>query len=331
MRVIVTGPDGVLGSNLVRELIERDYQVSVLLLEGTTSKTLDGLDINKFYGNILDKDSLNAAFSGHDVVIHCAASTSIYPARDPFINKVNIEGTENVIQAIKDNNVKRLVYVGTANSFGNGSSLEDLGDETNEYTAHKYGLDYMDSKKKAQDLLLDAVKKDGLPAIIVNPTFMIGPYDSKPSSGTMVLAIYNGKVPGYTRGGKNYIAVKDAAVAIANGITMGRIGECYILGNENLSYKDAFEKIAQSIGGKAPKLGMANSIMIAYGSINSFLAKMFRYKPAVTKELAAISCDNFYYSADKARKELQLPSTPMEVAFKECFQWYKDNGYLNKK
>ncbi|MGB1508209.1 MAG: hypothetical protein ACPG9L_05880, partial [Crocinitomicaceae bacterium] len=89
--------------------------------------------------------------------------------------------------------------------------------------------------------------------------------------------------------------------------------------------------IAQSIGGKAPKLGMANSIMRAYGSINSFLAKMFGYKPAVTKELAAISCDNFYYSADKARKELQLPSTPMEVAFKECFQWYKDNGYLNKK
>ena len=117
MRVIVTGPDGVLGSNLVRELIEREYQVSVLLLEGTTSKTLDGLDINKFYGNILDKDSLNAAFSGHDVVIHCAASTCIYPARDPFINKVNIEGTENVIQAIKDNNVKRLVYVGTANSL----------------------------------------------------------------------------------------------------------------------------------------------------------------------------------------------------------------------
>lgn len=331
MRVIVTGPDGVLGSNLVRELIERDYIVSVLLLEGTTSKTLDGLDINKFYGNILDKDSLNNAFSGHDVVIHCAASTSIYPARDPFINKVNIEGTENVIQAIKDNNVKRLVYVGTANSFGNGSSLDELGDETNEYTAHKYGLDYMDSKKKAQDLLLDAVKNDGLPAIVVNPTFMIGPYDSKPSSGTMVLAIYNGKVPGYTHGGKNYIAVKDAAVAIANGITMGRIGECYILGNENMSYKDAFEKIAQSIGGKAPKLGMANTIMRAYGGINSFLAKMFRYKPAVTKELAAISCDNFYYSADKARKELHLPSTPMEVAFKECFQWYKDNGYLNKK
>ena len=331
MKVIVTGPDGVLGSNLVRELIARDHQVSVLLLKGTTSKTLDGLDIKKFYGNILDKDSLNAAFSGHDIVIHCAASTSIYPARDPFINKVNIEGTENVIQAIKDNNIKRLVYVGTANSFGNGSSLEELGDETNEYTAHKYGLDYMDSKKKAQDLLLDAVKNDGLPALIVNPTFMIGPYDSKPSSGTMVLAIYNGKVPGYTRGGKNYIAVKDAAVAIANALTMGRIGECYILGNENLSYRDAFEKIAQSIGGKAPKLGMGNAGMRAYGSINSFLAKVFRYKPSVTKELAAISCDNFYYSADKARKELQLPSTPMEVAFKECLEWYKENGYLNKK
>ena len=331
MKVIVTGPDGVLGSNLVRELIARDYQVSVLILEGTTSKTLDGLDINRFYGNILDKDSLNAAFTGQDIAIHCAASTSMYPARDAFVNRVNIEGTENVIQAVKDNKIKRLVYVGTANSFGNGSSLDDLGDETNEYTAYKYGLDYMDSKKKAQDVLLDAVKNDGLPAIVVNPTFMIGPYDSKPSSGTLVLAIYNGKVPGYTRGGKNYIAVKDAAVAIANGITMGRIGECYILGNENLSYRDAFDKIAQSIGGKAPKIVMANSVMRTYGSINSFFAKTFRYKPAVTKELAAISCDSFYYSANKARKELQLPSTPMEEAFKECLEWYKDNGYLNKK
>tara|TARA_B110000037_G_C16849573_1_gene395284 strand:+ start:270 stop:482 length:213 start_codon:yes stop_codon:yes gene_type:complete len=67
MKVIVTGTDGVLGSNLVRELIARDHQVSVLLLKGTTSKTIDGLEINKFYGNIIDKDSLNAAFRGHDI------------------------------------------------------------------------------------------------------------------------------------------------------------------------------------------------------------------------------------------------------------------------
>ena len=138
MKVIVTGPDGVLGSNLVRELIARDHKVSVLLLKGATSKTLDGLNIDKFYGDILEKDSLNAAFTGQDIVIHCAASTSVYPARDPFINKVNVEGTANVIQAIKENKIKRLVYVGTANSFGNGSSLDDLGDETNKYTAHKY-------------------------------------------------------------------------------------------------------------------------------------------------------------------------------------------------
>lgn len=329
-KVIVTGADGVLGSNLVRELLARDYNVSVLLLEGTTSKTLDGLSIQKYFGNILNLEDLNNAFIDKDIVIHCAASTSVYPARDSFVNKVNIEGTKNVISAVKSNKIERLVYVGTANSFGNGTSLDAPGDENNDYTAHVYGLDYMDSKRKAQEILLECVRNEGIPAIVVNPTFMIGPFDSKPSSGAMVLAIYNGKVPGYTNGGKNYIAVKDAAIAVANAITMGKIGECYILGNENLSYKDAFEKIANAVGGKAPKRKMSDVIVKAYGRINSFLARVFKFKPSVTKELAIISCDRHYYSAEKARQELGLPSTPMETAFKECFEWFKQNGYLKE-
>ena len=145
----------------------------------------------------------------------------------------------------------------------------------------------------------------------------------------MILAIYNGKVPGYTNGGKNYVAVKDAAVAVANALTMGRVGECYILGNENLTYKHAFEKIAVTIGAKAPTRKLSDFMVKAYGSINSFLAKVFRFKPSVTKELATISCDHHYYSAEKARKELKLPSTPVEVAIKECYDWFRENKYLN--
>lgn len=331
MKILVTGPDGVLGSNLVRELLNRNYNVSVLLLEGTQSPTLDGLDITKFYGNILNTADLDKSFEGMDVVIHCAASTSVYPARDPFVNKVNIEGSQNIIDASLKHNIKRLVYVGTANSFGFGSTLDNPGKEGNPYISIKYGLDYMDSKRKAQELVLESVEKQKLPALIVNPTFMIGPYDSKPSSGAMILAVYNGKVPGYTYGGKNYVAVKDAAVAIANAVTMGRIGECYILGNENLSFKDAFEKIATTIGAKVPKRGLSNGIVKAYGSINSFLAKVFKFTPAVTKELAAISTENHFYSPEKARKELLLPATPIEVAIKECYDWFEENGYLNKK
>lgn len=329
MKILVTGPDGVLGSNLVRELLSRDYDVTVLLEDGKKAPTLDGLSINKLSGNILNQNDLDKAIEGKNIVIHCAASTSVYPARSEIVNKVNIEGTKNVISAVQKHNVDRLIYVGTANSFGFGDATNP-GVEGNPYTSIKYGLDYMDSKRIAQEVILESVEKDGLPAIVVNPTFMIGPYDSRPSSGAMVLAIHNGKVPGYTNGGKNYVAVKDAATAIANAVTMGRIGECYILGNVNLTYKEAFELIADTIGSKAPKRRLSNFMVKSYGSINSSLAKIFKFYPSVTKELATISCEIHYYSPEKARKELGLPQTPLKVAIKECFDWLDQNGYTKK-
>lgn len=328
MKVLVTGPDGVLGSNLVRELLSRNYTVSVLLLEGTKSPTLEGLPITSFYGNILNPESLNKPFADQDYVIHCAAATNVFPARNEFVNTVNIQGSKNVASACLKNNIKRLIYVGTANSFSFGTTLEKPGVEDTPYASIRYGLDYMDSKRYAQEYILEAVKNEGLPAVIVNPTFMIGPYDSKPSSGQMLLALNKGKVPGYTGGGKNYVAVKDVAFAIANAIDTGRIGECYILGNENLSYKDAFTKLALAIGAKPPKRKMGNVIVKSYGAINSILAKVFKFTPAVTKELAIISCDHHYYSAEKARRELNLPQTPIETAAKECFEWFKENGYV---
>ena len=331
MKVLVTGPDGVLGSNVVRELLSRNYEVSVLLMEELAkTPTLDGLSIQRFYGNILNPSDLDAAIIGQDVVIHCAASTSVYPARDAFVNKVNIEGSQNVIDAALKHSIKRLIYVGTANSHGYGDA-ETPGKEGNPYTSIKYGLDYMDSKRKAQELVLDAVKTKKLPALVVNPTFMIGPYDSKPSSGAMIIAVHHGKVPAYTHGGKNFVAVKDAAVAITNAVTMGRIGESYILGNENLTFKEAFDMIAETIHAKRIKFGLPNLIVKFYGRMSSVFAKMFKMTPAISTELARISCDVHYYSPDKARTELGLPSTPVREAVAECFKWFKENGYLDKK
>lgn len=328
MKVLVTGPDGVLGSNLVRELLRRNYNVSVLLLDGTTSPTLEGLPITSFYGNVLKPESLEQPFTGQDIVIHCAAATNVFPARNEFVNRVNIEGSRNIADACLKHNIRRLIYVGTANSFSYGTTVCNPGTEGTPYVSVKYGLDYMDSKRYAQDYILGAVKTQGLPAIVVNPTFMIGPYDSKPSSGQMILALHKGKVPCYSGGGKNYIAVKDVAFAIANAIEKGRIGECYILGNENLTYKEAFNKIAGAIGARPPKFRFFDSVIISYGAVSSFLGKAFRYSPVLTKELARISCDTHFYSAEKARKELELPQTPIETAAKECFEWFKENGYI---
>ncbi len=330
MEILVTGPDGVLGSNLVRELLSRNYNVSVLLEPGKDPLTLKGLPITKFHGNILDPEALDKAIANKSVVFHCAASTSVWPAKSEIVNRVNIDGTQNIIDAVLKHDVKRLIYVGTANSFTYTADKNNPGTEGTPYASWHYGLDYMDSKYKAQELILKNVAENGLPALVVNPTFMIGPYDSRPSSGALILALHKGKVPGYTSGGKNYVAVKDVAFAMANAIDKGRIGECYIVGNVNLTFKEAFDLIAKTIDAKPPKLKLPNTVVKLYGAATSTGARLFGFYPAVTKELATISCDRHYYSVEKARKELDLPQTPIETAVKECFEWFKENGYLNK-
>jgi len=329
MNILVTGPDGVLGNNLVRELLQRNYNITALTEAGKESPTLDGLPIQKISGNILDASALQEVTKDMDIVIHCAANTSMFPPRSPIVNKVNIEGTENVVNACIANGVKRLIYVGTANSFASGD-LNNPGTETNQYGAAHYGLDYMDSKYKAQLYVLGKVKNQEIDAVVVNPTFMIGPYDSRPSSGEMILGVYHKKIPGYSLGGKNFVAVKDVAVGIANAISMGRSGECYILGHENLTYKLAFEKIAKTINVKPPSIKLTAFVVRTYGKLNSILGTLFKFKPAVTHELTILSSETHYYSSQKAITELQLPQTPIEIAVKDCFDWFKENDYLKK-
>ena len=329
VKVLVTGPDGLLGSNLIRELLNRGYSVTAMMENDKKSLTIENLPIQRIVANLLNTQDIINATVGVDIVIHCAASTSMFPARSEIINKVNIGGTQNIVDACKKNKVKRLIYVGTANSFGSGN-LHNLGTEKNLYSSEHYGLDYMDSKYKAQLIVLENAKNGSLNAIVVNPTFMIGPFDSRPSSGEMVLSVYKRKIPGYTLGGKNFIAVKDVAVAITNAITNARNGECYILGNENLTYKQAFEKIAKTIGVNPPRLKFPTKAVLAFGKINSFLATTFKYTTKMPYELTLLSSEIHYYSSAKARDELGLPQIPIEVAIKDCFEWFLENGYLKK-
>jgi len=327
MKILVTGADGLLGSNLVRELLNRGHNIRAFVQPGRQQKTLEGLSLEKFPGNLLNTYEVIKSAEGCDAVIHCAASTSVWPTRSEIVNKVNIEGTKNIISAVHQNKIQRMIYVGTANSFGFGSK-ENPGVEGNSYKSAMYGLDYMDSKYKAQQVILNEVKENSLPAIIVNPTFMFGPYDSNPSSGAMIVALYKGKVPGYTSGGRNYICAKDTAVAIANALTKGRVGECYILGNQNLSYKEAFGKIAATIGVKPPSISIPSVFAKLYGRVGSLIGTVTGKTPAISYPLSRIACDEHYFSPAKAVRELELPQTPIETGIKECFEWLKENDYL---
>jgi dihydroflavonol-4-reductase len=229
-KVLVTSADGMLGSNLVRELLAREYSVRALVQPGRSPKTLDGLNIELVHGDVLNIEDIESAILGCDYVIHAAASTSIWPARSRTVYDVNLEGIMNVVWAATAAKIKRLVHVSSANVFAAGNKLLP-GNEFGDFNGDKYGLDYINSKYDAQKVVLKAVHC-GLDAVIVNPTFMIGPYDSSKGSNSIILALVKGKILANPPGGKNFICAKDAATAICNALTMGRSGECYILGNQ---------------------------------------------------------------------------------------------------
>jgi dihydroflavonol-4-reductase len=328
VKIFVTGPDGLLGSNLVRELLSRGHEVQVLVQAGRHVSTLDGLDIQKVEGDLLNYDSLLKAAQGAEAIYHLAASTSIWPSRDPFVRKVNVEGTVNMLKVAKALNVKRFIHCGTANTFSFGDR-ENPGVEDTPYTGAHYGLTYMDSKMEAHHKVMEAVK-EGLPALVVNPTFMIGPYDSTPSTGAMIMGVASGKVKGYAPGGRNFIYVKDAAIGMANALEKGRIGESYIIGHENLNYKEAFTRFAKVFDIPPPQRAAPGWLLKTVGFVLQTVGKITGKKPLLTYPMAKISCDEHFFTAAKAVKELDLPQTPIEIGVKESIDWLTENGYFKK-
>ncbi|MBN2520004.1 MAG: NAD-dependent epimerase/dehydratase family protein [Bacteroidales bacterium] len=328
MRVFVTGANGFLGCNLVRELLKRKHKVIAFVQYNQDITNIKDLNITIKYGDLLEPDSINKALLGCEALIHVAAVTYIWPYRSEIQKKINIEGTRNIMRAAIDNNIYRIIHVGTANSFGFGSK-EKLGDEEKPYMAGKYKMDYMDTKYAAQQVVLEMTKSQGLPAIVVNPTFMFGPYPSKLACAKMIYSIFKGKSPGYTKGGRNYIAVKDVCVGIVNALTKGKIGECYILGNKNLSYNEIFILIAKVTNTVPPKFFIPNFVVKLYGFILTQIARITFTEPLFSYRMAQMSCDDHYYSSAKAVKELELPQTPIEEAIKETFEWMKANNFMN--
>ena len=325
--ILLTGANGFLGSHIARELLNRRYAVRALVRPGSNRKTLPELPIEIVEGDLLNLADVLRAAKGCKAVIHAAALAQVNPARNPQVWAVNKVGTENVLAAVKQTAMARMVYVGTANVFGFGPK-EQPGTELSPYLGSVYGVDYMDSKVAATELVRQAAHRDEVPAIMVHPTFLLGPLDSKPTSGAMLLAVAKKQLPGYPAGGKNYVHVRDAAIATVNALTMGRLGESYILGNENLTYRDAFGLIAAVAGVSPPRFGLPPSAALFYARANQWLANIRGRVPTVNVPMAMMANDGHYFSSEKAVRELNLPQTPIRDAIQEAHDWFSTNGYL---
>ncbi|MEL6593109.1 MAG: NAD-dependent epimerase/dehydratase family protein [Bacteroidota bacterium] len=328
-RVLVTGADGLLGNNVVRLLLERGYQVRALVLASSNYTSIESLPIEIYTGNLLDPASLETAIKDCAYVIHVAGLTDVWPARGDKYFAVNVKGTQNLIDTVLAHSVERMVCIGSASSFGFGSK-EQPGDEDTPWKGAKYGLDYIDSKREGQKQILQAVKERGLNALVVNPTFMIGPYDTKPSSGAFLVAAWDGPPPFCTQGGRNWVAVKDVATAAVNGLTQGKAGECYIAGGVNMSYVEAFGVLEELTQKKQPQRTLPDFFILATGWAASLFGKLTGKAPKITYEMAKVAVDTHYFSPAKAIAELDMPQTPIKEAMQEAYDWFFSNGYLKK-
>lgn len=320
----------MLGASVTREALAQGYQVKAQILPGSSTKVLDGLAIEIVEGNILDTTFLEDAMASCQYVINIAALTTIWPRRLESLFAVNLTGVQNIATLAQKYGYQRMVQIGTANSFNHGSKAAP-GDENQPYTGDQFKMDYMDSKYEAQCHLLQMHQTQGFPVVILNPTYMIGPFDSGPTSGRMLLELYKNKLPGYAGGGKNFVYSLDVAVATVNALKMGRVGQCYIVGNENLYFGEMFKK-ATMVFQQPFKIKQFPGFAInLVGAINSIVARLTGKTPQLSYSMAKMASVKQFYSPEKAREELQLPSTPIEEAIADCIIWYKENGYLPPK
>ncbi len=327
MKVLVTGADGLLGSNLVRVLLHGGHDVRALVHPASKSTTLNNLPIEKTLGDILEPARVKAAVKDCGAVFHCAASTAMWPPRNPRVTAINVEGTRHVLAAMAHNNGSRLVHVGSASSFGYGT-MENPGAEQTPYRYQSAGLDYFDSKLQAQKLVLEYAAAGWVDAVVVNPTFMFGPHDAAPSSGRMLVQFTRMNLPFYPPGGRNFVHVRDVAQGMIGALEKGKTGECYLLGHHNMTMKELFGVMARVTGSRPPQIKIPPDLMRLAGRVGSGVAALSGKAPALSYEMAMGSCTGSYYNPAKAVRELSLAQTPIETAIEEAYRWLKDNGYL---
>ncbi len=326
MKALVTGSTGLLGANVVRQLLSNNYQVKVIIRETSNAGLLEELDLELMYGNITSAEDVADGALSCDAIIHIAADTYQHYTKLNEYQEVNVESVKHVIEAARIHNIKKVIYVSSAAVFGYGTK-ERPGSETEESKPPFCDSLYLRSKAAGQELILAAAAKTETDFIIVNPSFMLGAYDSKPSSGKIVMMSYNKHVVFVPPGGKNFIHVRDVAKGICNALEEGENGECYLLTNENLTYAEFFKIIGKSSGHKSLYLHIPASLLKFAGLLFSLLAKI-GIKSSFNAINAKILCAGNYYSNSKAVKTLALPATPISEAVEDAVSWFKQAGVL---
>ena len=327
MKTLVTGATGFLGSHVARSLQARGEDVRVLVRPSSDLRALEGLDAERFQGDLRDRSSLDGAMSGVTRVYHVAADYRLW-ARDPReIYESNVTGTGNLLDAAKSAGVEKFVYTSTVATIAvpreGGLPNEQTQSSVNEMIGH-----YKRSKFEAEQCALSAAQA-GLPVVIVNPTTPVGPGDWKPTpTGKIMVDFLNGRMPGYVDTGLNFVPVEDCARGHLLAAESGRVGERYILGGRNLTLKQMLDMLAAASGRTAPRWKIPYALAYAAGCVDAGVSRLLGREPQIPLEGVRMARHKMFVDASKAERDLGFAPGPIEAAIERAAAWYESNGYV---
>jgi dihydroflavonol-4-reductase len=327
MRVAITGASGLLGGNLAAELAAAGHQVAAIRRAGTRTAHLEDLAIEWHDAELGSTAAMARAFAGAACVFHCAAQVGVARAVTPAMTAANVTGTANVIEAVISAGVPRLVHTSSVVAVGLSTDGRPC-DETARWNFDTEGLDdaYAITKHQAEDVVRGAA--DRVDAVIVNPTYMLGPRDARPSSGRLIVDVVRGRVPGWTPGYNNFVDVRDVARGMIAAWRRGRRGERYILAGHDMTYGDVMRRIAEAAGTRPPRLRVPRAAAWLFGKWGDLVERTGREPVVNSTQIRYAYTDRFRFKSDKATGELGYRCGPLEPALRDAIAWFRSQGML---
>lgn len=333
MQVCLTGATGFIGANVVRALLERGDTVRCLIRK--PSPAIEGLDIETVRVGLAPEDQHGAdelarALDGCEAVLHIAGLFDPSPGGVERMESVHVHASRALAQAGVRAGVRRLLLCSSSVTVGFGSKAAPGTEDSPVDATQIYGRAgalraYHDTKLASEQIVLGQTEIEG---VVVNPDFIIGPWDVKPTSGQLIVTMAKKPLPFYPRGGKCFQAASDCAAGHLLALDKGRAGVRYLLGSQNLSYQEFMGMVAQVVGRRPPTLPLPRSVLSAAGLVGRLASRIDAHRFAgLDPHVLSSMQQERYRSSERARSELGVPDTPIIQAIEDAYRWFVDRGY----
>jgi dihydroflavonol-4-reductase len=321
---LVTGATGHVGNVLVRKLLERGEKVRALILPGESRESISGLNVEAVDGDVLNLDSVFESMRGVKGIFHLAGIISIMPGANPFVRKVNVDGTKNILRAAIEKGIGKLIYTSSIHAI---QRVENgVIDETLSYDMENpYGA-YDRSKAEATLEVLNAAHS-GLEAVVVCPTGVIGPYDFRGSMmGTVIHDAAAAKPTLYVDGAYDFVDVRDVADGLIAASENGRRGESYILSGQKITVRYLLETIREITGKNFFQMKIPFDLAKFAAMFTPMYYRLAQATPRFTPYSLEVLKSNSNISHAKATRELGYSPRSLFESIKDTVKWFLEKN-----